>query len=66
MGKATQHSKNFAKVKTFYRMGLWSEIRVRNAVTHPTGKPWITPEEYQEITGRPYDAANNKKQASEE
>lgn len=66
MGKATQHSKNFAKVKTFYRAGLWSEIRVRNAVTHPTGKPWITREEYQEITGQPYDSTDSEKKASEE
>lgn len=41
-----EHSKNFEKVKKFYKMGIWSEKMVWNAV----GK-WITPEEYKEITG---------------
>lgn len=31
-----------------------NEARVYNAVTHPTSNPWITPEEYEEITGEPY------------
>lgn len=44
------HSKNFQKVKTYYERGLWSIDRVRNAV----GK-WITPEEFTEITGEPYE-----------
>ena len=42
-------SKNFEKVKRFYKMGIWSEKMVWNAV----GK-WITPEEYKEITGEDY------------
>lgn len=46
-----EHSKNFAKVKGYYDKGLWSKERVYNAV----GK-WITPEEYKEITGEPYEA----------
>lgn len=44
------HSKNFEKVKTYYKRGLWSIERVHNAV----GK-WITAEEYEEITGEPYE-----------
>lgn len=43
------HSKNFEKVKKFYKMGIWSEKMVWNAV----GK-WITPEEYKKITGEDY------------
>ncbi len=52
--KTSEHSKNFEKVKKYYNSGLWSEERVRNAVTHPTSNPWITAEEYEEITGQPY------------
>ena len=44
-----EHSKNFEKVKKFYKMGIWSEKMVWNAA----GK-WITPEEYKEITGEDY------------
>lgn len=44
-----EHSKNFEKVKKFYKMGIWSEKMVWNAV----GK-WITPKEYKEITGEDY------------
>lgn len=55
MAKKTTHSKNFAKVKKYYKDGLWSEARVRNAVTHPTSAPWITSAEYEEITGKPYE-----------
>ena len=47
--KVTEHSPNFEKVKNYYDEGLWSIERVYNAV----GK-WITPEEYEEITGEPY------------
>ena len=43
------HSKNYKKVKKFYKMGIWSEKMARNAV----GK-WITPDEYKEITGKDY------------
>ena len=39
-------SKNFEKVKEYYKKGLWSKARVQNAV----GK-WITSDEYREITG---------------
>lgn len=49
-----QHSKNFAKVQGYYTDYLetgigWNLERVRAAV----GK-WITPEEYEEITGESY------------
>ena len=40
-------SKNYAKVKNFYDRGLWSEARVKNAVK----MKWITPAEYELITG---------------
>jgi hypothetical protein len=50
------HSKNFEKVKGYYQTYLdsegkrgWSKAMVHNAV----GK-WITAEEYEEITGDPY------------
>ena len=44
-----EHSKNFDKVKTYYKRGMWSIDRVNAAV----GK-WITAEEYTEITGKAY------------
>lgn len=44
------HSKNFAKVKKYYSMGMWSEEMVRNAVV----KGWITEAEFTEITGKEY------------
>ena len=50
-----EHSKNFEKVKRYYKEGFWSETRVRNAVTNPKSNPWITPEEFEEITGKPYE-----------
>lgn len=43
-------SKNYAKVKKFYDAGLWSEVRVKNAVK----MKWITPAEYELITGEKY------------
>lgn len=49
------HSKNFYKVKNFYDEGRWSKDRVHDAVENPIGNPWITPEEYEEITGEPYE-----------
>ncbi len=50
-----EHSKNFQKVKGYYDKGLWSEQKVRNAVTSPASNPWITKEEYEEITGEAYE-----------
>ena len=52
--KKTAHSKNFDKVKKYYDEGFWTKAMVRNAVTHPTNKPWITEAEYQTITGEEY------------
>lgn len=43
------HSKNFEKVKKYYKMGLWTEEQVRNAVPK-----LITAEEFEEIVGKPY------------
>ena len=37
-------------VKQYYKMKLWDETRVRNAVV----KGWITKEEFKEITGNDY------------
>lgn len=54
--KKDTHSKNFTKVKNFYDNGLWNEARVRNAVTNPKSNPWITAAEFEEITGRAYEA----------
>ncbi|MBQ6318184.1 MAG: XkdX family protein [Lachnospiraceae bacterium] len=48
------HSKNFEKVKKYYDEGLWDKDKVRNMVTNPKSNPWITTEEYEEITGEPY------------
>ena len=54
---AKTHRKNFEKVKNYYDQGLWSKARVRNAVTNPKSNPWITAEEYEEITGEAYEEA---------
>lgn len=40
----------FEKVKKYYDDGLWNEYRVRMAVV----KGWITPEEFEQITGKEY------------
>lgn len=45
------HSKKYEKVKGYYDAGLWDKHKVRNAVV----KNWITPEEFEEITGEPYE-----------
>lgn len=47
-----EHSKNFDKVKKYFDEGTWNEYRVGEAVK----KNWITPDEFQEITGKPYEA----------
>lgn len=47
-----EHSKNFDKVKMYYEGGYWNIAKVRQAVV----KNWITPAEYEEITGEPYEA----------
>ena len=49
------HNKNYEKVKTYYDTGVWSKEKVHDMVTHPEKNPWITPEEYEEITGEKYE-----------
>lgn len=49
MAKA-EHSKKFENVKYWYDKEIWDIRRVYNAVGR-----WITPEEYEEITGEVYD-----------
>ena len=46
-----EHSKNYSKVKLWYRMKMWNETKVRNAVK----MGWITKEEFAEITGKDYE-----------
>jgi len=46
-----EHSKNYSKVYRYYKMKLWDEARVRNAVV----KGWITEAEFTEITGESYE-----------
>lgn len=45
------HSAKYELVKRYYDSGLWGKAAVRNAVV----KGWITPAEYTEITGEPYE-----------
>lgn len=45
-------SKNFAKIKKYYDSGRWTKAAVYDAVGR-----WITPEEYELITGEPYEEA---------
>ena len=47
-----EHSPHYAQVKAYYDGGYWDTNRVRNAVV----KNWITPEEFYEITGEPYES----------
>ena len=56
----TEHSKNFAKVEKYYKAGAWNLARVRNAVSNPASNPWITPEEYEENMGQPYELAGDE------
>lgn len=43
-------SEKFYKVKEYYDLGIWNEVKVRNAVV----KEWITAEEFKLITGKDY------------
>lgn len=43
-------SKKFKKVKNYYDSGLWTIEMVKQAVI----KNWITAEEFEIITGQPY------------
>ena len=40
----------FDPFEQFYNLGMWNEVRVRNAVK----KNWITEEEFKEITDKDY------------
>ena len=42
----------YEKVKRYYELGLWDEVRVRNAVA----KGVITADEFKAITGKDYSA----------
>lgn len=44
-------SPKFKKVKNYYDRGLWNKKMVADAVV----KGWITAEEYELITGEPYE-----------
>lgn len=46
----TTRSKKFEIVKNYYESGLWKMKRIRNAVE----REWITAEEFEIITGVPY------------
>lgn len=41
----------YGKIKEYFRLGLWDEQKVRNAVA----KGKITPEEFKAITGKDYE-----------
>lgn len=45
-----EYSKNYDKVKRWYVLRMWDEVRVRNAVK----MGWITEEEFKEITEKDY------------
>lgn len=51
MAKNTQHSPKFDMIKSYYVRKLWSITRVYNV----TVKGWITPAEFEEITGQPFE-----------
>lgn len=45
-----KRNEKYDKVKLYYDMGMWNEVRVRNAVK----MNWITREEFKEITDKDY------------
>ena len=45
-----EHSNKYQLVSHYYRIKMWDESRVRNAVV----KGWITADEFKEITGKDY------------
>ena len=55
MSETVQHSEKFEIVKYYYETRFWSKMRVRRAVTTPKSAPWITADEYKEITGEDYE-----------
>lgn len=44
------HSEKFEKIKRFFILKVWNEVRVRNAVK----MNWITEKEFTEITGKEF------------
>lgn len=46
------HSDKYNKVKSYYDNGYWDIDKVHAVVA----KDWITPEEFEEITGQPYES----------
>lgn len=50
-----EHSPKFEIIKEYYESGQWKKKAVRKAVTAVNPLWRITPEEYEEITGEPYD-----------
>ena len=46
----TGHSKKYELIKNYYDSGLWDINRVRAVTEHG----WITAEEFEEITGQPF------------
>ena len=51
-----EHSPKFERVKMWYDTMRWTKEMVENAVTNPPTSPWITSDEYTEITGEKYGA----------
>lgn len=49
----SEQETRFNRVKSYYDNELWNTTMVRNAVV----KSWITSEEYEEITGEPYETS---------
>lgn len=47
-----EHSKKFPDVKSYYDLNIWRSTTVKKAVK----KGWITPAEYEEISGESYTA----------
>ena len=47
----SEHSEMFEQIKRWYDTGKWKKKAVKNAVV----REWITADEYEEITGEPYD-----------
>ena len=43
-------SEKYAEYKYYYELGLWSETKLRNAVT----KGKLTSDEFEKITGKTY------------
>ena len=52
----TEQETAFNRVKSYYDNELWNTAMLRNAVL----KSWITSEEYEEITGEPYEASEEE------